>query len=133
MKLSHWLIVAVVLAGLVALFTPSVVSYEQVEVPVVQEVKKVSVSSLAQEIVETARLFGIDEGRFLATAKCESSLNPSAIGDDGESIGIFQIHLPSHPSVTKELALNASWAIKWAAEKFRADPRIWVCYKKLYE
>ena len=116
-------------AILIVLFTPSKISYERVPDPP----KPTDKVSLAQVIVETARFHGIDETRFLATAKCESSLNPKAIGDDGSSIGIFQIHLPSHPSVTREMALDAYWAIKWAAEKFKADPSIWVCYTKLYE
>lgn len=104
---------------------PSRVSYEKAEELDVE-------FSLIDTIIETARLHGIDENKFLYTAECESSLNPSAIGDGGNSIGLFQIHLPSHPSVTKELALDAQWAIRWSAEKFREDPTIWVCYNKLY-
>jgi hypothetical protein len=96
-------------------------------------VNEVPDKSLAEVIVEVARLYDIDEIRFLATAKCESSLNPSAVGDGGDSFGIFQIHLPSHPTVTAEEALDAVWAIQWSAEKFKTDPTIWVCYNKLYE
>ena len=88
---------------------------------------------LAQVIVEVAYLHEIDAGRFLRTAKCESSLNPSKVGDGGESFGLFQIHLPSHPTVTREMALDPMWAIEWSAEKFRINPNIWTCYRRLYQ
>ena len=92
---------------------------------------------LAQVIVETAYLYEINPRQFLGVAKCESRLRnvQSEVITNGvreESYGIFQIHLPDHPSVTRELALNPSWAIEWSAEKFKADPTIWVCYNKLY-
>jgi len=97
------------------------------------EIQKVVPPTLEEHIVNTAVKYGIDSGRFLATAKCESSLRPEAIGDDGWSIGLFQIHLPSHPEVTKELALDPYWATEWSAKKFKIDPTIWVCYNRLYQ
>lgn len=88
---------------------------------------------IEQMIRETAVRYEIDGQMFLETAKCESSLHPAAIGDGGESVGLFQIHLPSHPEVTAILALNPIESIEWSAKKFKADPTIWTCYKKLYE
>lgn len=83
-------------------------------------------------IIEAAFRHGINPQRFLQTAKCESSLRPGVIGDDGNSIGTFQIHLPSHPEVTEEQAKDLEWATEWSAKMFKKDPTIWVCYNKLY-
>lgn len=95
-----------------------------------------STSTLSLEVErlvnDAAIRYGINQKRFLETAKCESSLRPKVIGDDGESYGLWQIHLISHPSVTKEQAFDPIWSTEWAAEKFKKDPTIWTCYRKLY-
>lgn len=83
-------------------------------------------------IIETALCHEINPQKFLKTAKCESSLREKAIGDGGNSMGIFQIHLPSHPSVTKEEAFDPYFASEWSAKKFKKNPNIWTCYKLLY-
>ena len=41
-------------------------------------------------------------------------------GKREESYGIAQIHLPSHPSITREQALTPHWAIEWAAKEWKA-------------
>jgi hypothetical protein len=75
---------------------------------------------------------GIDSQRFTATLQCESGFDPNALGDQGTSVGIAQIHLPAHPDVSHENALDPIWSIDWAATNFAKDPEMWSCYKKLY-
>ncbi len=87
---------------------------------------------LKELIHDVAVKEGIDYHKFLATAICESFLVIDIIGDDGNSIGLWQIHLPSHPGITKEQALDPVWATHWSAIKFKENPRIWGCYTKLY-
>ena len=65
---------------------------------------------------------------FYETALCESGFNASAIGDSGGSYGLWQIHLPAWPEITKEQALDPVWSTQWAVEKFQEDPTIWTCY-----
>ena len=50
-------------------------------------------------IVRIAKEEGVDPALALSIAHVETggSFNPSAIGDDGNSFGLFQIHRPSHP------------------------------------
>lgn len=91
-----------------------------------------SKDELTTLITMTAIQYGIDKVRFLATAKCESSLRPEVIGDDGASVGLWQIHLPSHPEVTMEQAKDPYFATEWSAKKFKKNPRIWTCYRILY-
>ena len=47
---------------------------------------------MAELIVRTARKAGLDPAFMLALAVTESSLNPSVTGDDGLSIGLFQLN-----------------------------------------
>ena len=74
--------------------------------------------------------YELDYDVFLKTALCESGLNPSAIGDSGNSVGIFQINLPSHPNVSEEQALDPYWNIDWAGQHFNT-PEMWTCYRLL--
>ena len=102
---------------------------EEVKIKQDSTIKK----TVSELIAEAAIRHGINHERFLATARCESGLRPGAIGDGGHSFGLFQIHLPSHPSVTRDQALDPEWAVEWAAQKFKIDPSIWTCYRNLYQ
>ena len=67
-----------------------------------------------------------------AVAKCESGFNSQAIGDHGKSIGLFQIYLPSHPTITKKQALDPYWSLAWAINRYYAgELNIWVCHRIL--
>lgn len=81
-------------------------------------------------ILSIAEKYHLEAARFLAVAICESGLNPAAVGDHGQSFGLFQIHLKSHKDVTREQALDPLFAVEWAAKKFLVAPQIWACYKK---
>lgn len=50
-------------------------------------------------IVRIAREEGVDPALALSIAHVETggSFNPNAVGDNGNSFGLFQIHRPSHP------------------------------------
>lgn len=131
-------LLAAAILVLLLFFPSTTVTYErspEMEIPNEPPAKQVprSKEDIEQMILLTARRHGIDEERFLATAKCESSLRPAVIGDDGESYGLFQIHLKSHPAVTKEQAFDPDWAAEWSAKKFAETPWIWTCYRLLYE
>lgn len=83
-------------------------------------------------ILSYAVKYGINGADFLNTLTCESDLKPDAVGDQGTSFGVAQIHLPAHKDVTKIEALNPLFAINWAASEFangRANE--WTCYRKL--
>lgn len=79
-----------------------------------------------------AAKYSIDFNTFLAVSKCESGLNKNAVGDQGKSFGIFQIHLPAHPAISKEQALDPWWAANWSAQQFAAGrANMWTCYRLL--
>ncbi len=64
---------------------------------------------------------------------CESSWNQNAVGDNGYSFGLTQIHLPSNPSITKEQALDPTFALNFITDKFiQGHQKMWSCYRILY-
>lgn len=92
-----------------------------------------SKSEIIQLILDIAEKHGIDGEQFLETAKCESSLRPSVVGDGGESYGLFQIHIVSHPTVEPQQALDPVWATEWSAKKWaEGKASMWTCARLLY-
>lgn len=60
---------------------------------------------------------------------CESRWVPNAVGDGGNSHGLVQIHLPSHPYVTKEEAYDPTFAIDFLAKHLSlGNGSMWTCY-----
>ena len=47
------------------------------------------------------------------------------------SYGVAQIHLPSHPSITKEQALDIEFAIKWMSDNWVGTA--WYGYSRLHD
>lgn len=58
-------------------------------------------------------------------------INKHGVRED--SWGLSQIHLPSHPHITKEQAQDAVFSIEFMAQEFANGKQTkWSCYKKLY-
>jgi len=110
-----------------ALFTQT--AYAQTLPPVVYS------TSTAPAIIEAyAAKYGTPAAPLVATLNCESHFAADRVGDHGTSFGVAQIHLPAHPDITKEQALDPMWAVDYAAREFAAgNAGQWTCYKKLYE
>lgn len=87
-----------------------------------------------QELVSHfASQYQVSSNQMLATIKCESGFRENAIGDGGKSYGLSQIHLPSHPNVTKEQATDKVFAIEFMAKAFsKGKQRQWTCWRMLY-
>ena len=80
---------------------------------------------------------GLNVGVFLATLKCESdfyngqSYVKNSTGPNGRenSWGVAQIHLPSHPEISKEQALNPFWSINWMVDEWlKGNEWKWTCW-----
>lgn len=60
----------------------------------------------------------------------ESRYDEHAIGDNGKSHGLSQIHLPSHPNVSEDDAYNPHFALKFLANKLsEGKGRLWTGYR----
>jgi len=77
--------------------------------------------------------YNVDEEVVTNVIKCESNFLEDAIGDYGTSYGLSQIHLPAHPDITKEQALDKEFAIEFMAKEMsQGNSWMWSCWKKLY-
>lgn len=76
--------------------------------------------------------YAINSEYIYATMDCESGFNPKAVGDNGKSFGLAQIHLPSHRDITKKQALDQNFAIEWMVKQFSSGKaNMWTCYRNL--
>ncbi len=81
---------------------------------------------------QQALQFGLDPVLFSKVVSCESQWNPLAVGDSGASYGLVQIHLPSHPEITQEEALDPYFALNWMAYEWSVGhAKQWSCYRKI--
>jgi hypothetical protein len=84
------------------------------------------------KIAEIAGTIGGDPGNPLCP-NGESGWNPEAVGDGGTSIGLVQIHLPAHPDVTREQALDPDFALTFIVDKFlNGEEHLWTCWRAIY-
>lgn len=52
------------------------------------------------------------------------------VGDREQSFGLVQLHLPAHPNITKEQALNPEFAIDFLAKNLaQGRASMWTCSK----
>jgi len=64
----------------------------------------------------------------------ESGWYDKAVGDNGHSLGMVQINLPSHPNVTREQALDATFSLNFIVDAWlNNDMWMWTCWKALPE
>jgi hypothetical protein len=76
---------------------------------------------------------GIPAQELYDTLDCESGMRANAIGDQGTSYGVAQIHLASHSGITKAQALDPFFAIGWAAHQFKlGHQREWTCWRDIH-
>lgn len=105
------------------------------QMPIFSPIEPVSVHeyTIPEMIEHSAEKYGVSFDILTNVISCESSYNSNAIGDYGESYGIAQIHLPDHPDITKEQALDADFSIDWMAQQFSlGHATMWSCFRKLY-
>ena len=96
------------------------------------------------DIEALARRIGAEydlDWTFVETMRRESmnftNLGQSRIPANGpngreDSWGICQIHLPSHPDITKTQAMDPEWCLRWSAQQFKnGDAWMWTEWRNL--
>lgn len=81
------------------------------------------IEHLINVIYQKAKVYGVNGYQMERTIECESrfqNIQSTAYrnGVREDSWGIAQIHLPSHPEVSREEALDEMFAIEWMASHF---------------
>ncbi|MEO5367783.1 MAG: transglycosylase SLT domain-containing protein [Magnetococcus sp. WYHC-3] len=80
-----------------------------------------------REIKAIAEEEGVDYKLLMAICEVESNCNPDRVGDSGNSHGMFQIHLPSHPDITPEQAKDIEFSTRWTikhCKQFNDNPEM---------
>lgn len=115
----------------IASSTTSYVAPDEDIIPLVKVVTTTDIPSLVEIY---AVKYGVSEDVMNKVIHCESTHNPNAVGDNGQSFGLVQIHLPSWGGqITREEALDPHFALNFLAEKLsEGKGRLWTCYRKLY-
>lgn len=88
-------------------------------------------------IVKYSKKYEVDQNLSLAVAKCESQLNPVAVGDSGKAYGVYQFHKPTFDMFSKMMREKLNYKstednIKvavWALSNGLEDH--WTCYEKV--
>lgn len=88
-----------------------------------------ALSAVEQQIAAVAQRLGVDPRLAIATAQVESGLNPGAVGDQGTSFGLFQLHQGGElgsltPSQAFDPTTNASVALRQFAAVEAAHPGV---------
>jgi len=84
-------------------------------------------------IMQESGKYGVSGHKVIEVIRCESNFDSNAVGDNGNSRGIAQIHRPSWPDITDEQAFNPLWSIDWTIEMWREGKQeLWTCYNILY-
>lgn len=104
--------------------------------------------NLRQEVRAKAEEYGVSAYAMSAIINCESQGSTTVqsnhrytvrnvpkgyqVGDREQSFGLVQIHLPAHPHITREQAVNPEFAIEFLAKNLKAgDGWMWTCAKTL--
>ena len=97
------------------------------------------VGSVEKQIRAIADEMGYQAPNFLVMlSRCESNLRPDAIGDNGTSFGLWQIHYPAqagftqviHKNITKAQAFDVDFSTRWTIRKLmNGGAGIWTCTK----
>jgi hypothetical protein len=121
--------------GLVRFSEVQIVTLVVVETDTAQETENFTtvIFSHQQEVQQKILQIEPELGETLIRlAHCESSLNPQAVGDNGNSHGLYQIFLKWHPDVTQAQAQDIEFATRWTASKIRQGKGdLWTCWSKI--
>lgn len=96
----------------------------------------VKTSWTKQDVLDIIKLnaeaYNVSYDTMVKVVACESSFQRTIRGDGGESVGLVQIYLKAHPTVTVEEAENPDFAINFLAYHLsKGNGKIWTCYRNL--
>ena len=88
--------------------------------------------SITDLIALYATQYNVSQETMYKVISCESGFKTHAIGDNGTSFGLVQIHLPAHPKITKKQAFDTDFSVNFLAKNIsKHNGNIWSCYRKV--
>ena len=132
------LLVATALAN-TTITIPPPTQYEPVREVIVEQVAELNSTSTVRNYVEQEAIkVGVDPKMVYSIVNCESGFVPqqskhlTKTGEQEDSWGVWQIHLPSHPTITREQAMDVEWSTNWSlGEIKKGNAYLWSCWHKL--
>ena|SRR3990167_1506164 len=89
--------------------------------------------TIQQLITLYALKYNVNESIIRKVVSCESNYKENAVGDKGKSFGLVQIHLPSHPYVSKEQAFDPDFSLDFLAKNIaKGKGKMWTCWRRHY-
>ncbi len=119
--------------------TTQTVIEQPLNAPITNQVGEPSFTEIKSLIRERSDFYKVSYEEMYSTIRCESHFRniQSGIYKNGireDSWGIVQIHLPSHPNITKDQALDISFAVDFMAQEFsKGNQWKWSCYNLLFK
>ena len=103
-----------------------------------EDFERIRIEHLINRVYEVAKEYKVSGYQMERTIECESRFNniQSTAYQNGvreDSWGLAQIHLPSHPSVSREQAMDEEFAIEWMAKNFNNPYVTWYAYSRKYD
>ena len=101
---------------------------------------KINTNSIQEKIVLYSLKNGVKYSDIYATVQCETAgtfdptIQSRITGKNGreQSFGLAQIHLPSHPDITREQATDPDFALDWMTSEWsKGRSWQWSCARKL--
>jgi len=125
--------VSAVLTVFGTLGMPTTMQEPQIDAPASVQMPLEQTKILEWWISFYAKQYGVSEAILREIVKCESGWDITAEGDDGYSWGLVQIHLPSHPYITKQQALDPKFSAEFIAKEFSKGNawKWWSCYQPI--
>jgi len=119
-------LIIVILLALIGVFIISLVYLSFInDIRPINEINASKRLTIEQQIRNIAPKYA---DYLIEIAKCESSLNQYAIGDNGHSRGLYQIHDKWHPEVSNECAFDVSCATRYAVYLIKSGRQHeWTC------
>ena len=110
--------------------TTSVVAPEPPQ-EIVEVQQPVSSKDLVKQRIEHyASFYNVSPITMNIVVDCESQYYSQAVGDNGTSFGLVQIHAPAHPNVTLEQAFDIEFALNFLAKNLKdGKGSMWTCWR----
>ena len=110
----------------------------EIQIQVIQVIEEKSVDEL---ISFYSKKYSVSEKVMIDIIQCESkfivdvqSFHINKDGEQEDSWGLSQIHLPSHPNITKEQAIDPEFAIEFLAKNLSLENAwMWTCWRIIGE
>ena len=121
--------------AILALFVPTALAQAPNLASGASLVSNTSKPLTPQEIaVKVAKEHGLNVDHFLAVVSCESNWNPQAVGDNGTSFGLAQLHNPETDwGLTVKQAEDPETALETMATAWQNNQyQRWSCWNQLY-